>query len=457
MLLGIAGTFGLARWNEHKANRLFAEANQLVQKGQDAEETSYGKAFEHYKAALDNAKAIPRDYPSTSPAARLLQDPTLGTYTLKELQETIVPEMHKKAEMEGDPLAVARFLLNKINVNKDVEALGFRHHYAEAGRYDEAIELIETISTASLKEAALAEAHAKSGNFDQAKQIAESIQDPFDRCGAANVLAERLAKEHLPDQAKEILDQAKQVTDATANTYQKSSLQSCFEAAYFPVAIAYIDIGQYQQAEDIAATISRSQKSPYILERIVDKYAESQQFDKAREFAEGIQDSSAKASAFANIAKRYAEAGRFDDAMRIVDALGDSYFKDESLTGISAAHAQAGHYDLAIQVATSIQGAGKASAFTKIATDSMKAGELPPTLLPTVNRIEDPFQKSAALGDIGYELAKTGRVDEGLQIVRTIGGPEGRANHLYRIARLYSDAKKFDEAVGILGEVEGLE
>lgn len=223
-----------------------------------------------------------------------------------------------------------------------------------------------------------------------------------------------------------------------------------------PVVIAYIDFGQYQQAEDIAATISWSQKSPYILARIADKYAESQQFDKAREFAEWIQDSGAKASAFANIAKRYAEAGRFDDAMRIVDALGDSYFKDESLTGIAAAHAQAGHYDLAIQVATSIQGAGKASAFTKIATDSMKAGELPPTLLPTVNRIEDPFQKSAALGEIGYELAKTGRVDEGLQIVRTIGGPEGRANHLYRIARLYSDAKKFDEAVGILGEVEGL-
>lgn len=56
--------------------------------------------------------------------------------------------MQKKAALEGDPLAVARFLLNKINVNKDFEALGFAHHYAEAGRYDEAMELIRTISSA---------------------------------------------------------------------------------------------------------------------------------------------------------------------------------------------------------------------------------------------------------------------------------------------------------------------
>lgn len=55
------GTFGLARWNEHKATRLFTEANQRVQKGQDAEETSYGEAFEHYKAALNNVETILRD------------------------------------------------------------------------------------------------------------------------------------------------------------------------------------------------------------------------------------------------------------------------------------------------------------------------------------------------------------------------------------------------------------
>lgn len=379
VLLAMAGIFGLARWNEHNATQLFTEANQLVREGQDAEKTSYGEAFEHYKAALDNAKAIARDYPSTSPAARLLQDPTLGTYTLKELQETVVPEMHKKAEMEGDPLAVARFLLNKINVNKDPEALGLAHHYVEAGRYDEAIELIGTISSASWKEVALyrlAEAHAKAGNFDQAKQVAESIQDPSVRCSAANVLAERLAKEHLPDQAKEILDQAKQVTDATANTYQ--NLQSCFEVAYFPVAVAYIDFGQYQQAEDIAVTISWSQKSPYILARIVDKYAESQQFDKARAFAERIQDSSGKASAFANIAKRYAEAGHFDDAMPIVEALENSYFRDQALNAIAVAHAQAGHYDQAIQVAKSIQfPEGRRDAFTKIATATKPRGASP--------------------------------------------------------------------------------
>ena len=182
MLLTLAGTFGLARWNEHKATQLFTEVNQLVQKGQDTEETSYGESFEHYKAALENAQTILRDYPSTSPAARLLQDPKLGTYTLRELQETIVPDMQQKAALEGDPLAVARFLLNKLNdINKDHAAGGLAGHYVEAGRCDEAMELIETINSAEYKKAALRRlvaSHVEAGRLQQARDVAGTIPDP---------------------------------------------------------------------------------------------------------------------------------------------------------------------------------------------------------------------------------------------------------------------------------------
>ena len=115
VLLGMAGILGLGKWYEMRANRLFTDAIELVQEGQQAEKSSYTEAFQRYKMALDNGQTIIRDYPSTSPAIRLMQDETLGSYTVKELQETVVPTMQKKADMEGDPLAVALLVLKKCS------------------------------------------------------------------------------------------------------------------------------------------------------------------------------------------------------------------------------------------------------------------------------------------------------------------------------------------------------
>lgn len=466
VLIGMLGVLGLDKWREARAAALFQEAHQLVQQGQEAEKTSYTEAFERYKTALDKVETITRDYASTSSSIQLLRDPMLGTYTLEELKETIVPDMQKKAALEGDLLAVARLQLNKIKDDRDgyggrdFAASLLANRYAEAGRYDEAMELIGTISGDSSKSRALhalLEAHAKTGHLEQAKQIAESFQVPgfilsFARVRATRVLAVSLANEHLPDQAQQILDQAKQVTDIIGNANQKVSLQREFEEGYFSVAIAYIELGQYQQAEDIAATISWSAKAPYILAHIAHKYAESQQFDKARAFAEGIQDAGGKAIAFAYIAERYAEAGRFDDAMRIVEGLQDSDFKDdEASSAIAVTYARSGHYDQAIQVANGTS--NRHETFTKIVT-ATKPGELPPTLLRAVNGIADPYMKTSTLMAIVDALAKTGRADEGLQIARTIGNPGSRVFSLILIANLYSDAKKSEEAARIHDELE---
>ena len=463
VLLGIAGTFGLARWNEHEATQLFTEANQLVQKGQTAEDTSYAEAFEHYKAALDNAKAIPRDYPSTSPAARLLQDPTLGPHTLTELDNTVVPEMQKKAGLEGDPLAVSRFLLEQINDNdkKDIAARGLAGHYGDAGRYNEAMEVIETIGSDTSKKSALsrlAKAHANAGNFDQAEQIAESIDNLYHhtyRTARARLRAETLAKKRSPDEAKEILDREKQIADSIANTYQKRYARGELELGYLTVANAYIDLEQYQQAEAIAHTIRWSDKVPSILARIADKYAESQQFEEARAFAERIQDSVGKASALAAIGKRYAEAGHFDEAMGIVQELQEQHNKDTVLAGIAAAHARSGRYDEAIQIANGIQSPDTSrETFATIAKASGNGEQVPPTLLPTVNDMADPVARSSALGDIAEVLAQAGHLDEALQFSGAIGDVETRVARLVHMADHYSATKKAKEAARSRDEIQ---
>jgi hypothetical protein len=115
-LLISVGIFALDKWQEWRASQLFAEAHQLVQQGQEAEKSSYAEAFEHYQVALKKAQKITENYPSTSVGVKLTQeDATLGPYTITELQDSVVPKMKEKAEMEGDPLAVALLVANKVN------------------------------------------------------------------------------------------------------------------------------------------------------------------------------------------------------------------------------------------------------------------------------------------------------------------------------------------------------
>ncbi|MGH8644490.1 MAG: ankyrin repeat domain-containing protein [Gammaproteobacteria bacterium] len=147
-LLVVGGMFALGKWQEWRANQLFAEAQQLVQQGQEIEEKSYNKAKEysqpppplenpvanwksyiealtHYETALKNARKITEDYPSTSAAIKLAQTgQKLGALTVSELEETILPKMQRRglifAVEEGDVGTVRDLLAKGVDPNAEV-------------------------------------------------------------------------------------------------------------------------------------------------------------------------------------------------------------------------------------------------------------------------------------------------------------------------------------------------
>ena len=117
--------FGCSSPNE-KANKLYVEASQLVKKAQEVEKRSYSDALKLYKKALGKIERIQSKYPSSELAVKLVQDSRIkvGSYTIKEIKETIVPYVEIKAKAEENPLACALFVAITTKKAQQIQCFG---------------------------------------------------------------------------------------------------------------------------------------------------------------------------------------------------------------------------------------------------------------------------------------------------------------------------------------------
>ena len=142
---------------DEKANKLFVEASQLVKKAQEAEKTSYSDALKLYEKALEKIERIQSKYPSSELAVKLVQDSRIkvGSYTIKEIKETIVPYVEIKAKAEEDPLACALFvaITTKKAHHKSSALAHIAAQYAKAGQRvdDKAKKILHEIVLTSSK------------------------------------------------------------------------------------------------------------------------------------------------------------------------------------------------------------------------------------------------------------------------------------------------------------------
>ena len=210
--LGLILIFGCSNPNE-KANKLFVEASQLVKKAQEAEKTSYSDALKLYEKALEKIERIQSKYPSSELAVNLVQDRIkVGSYTIKEIKETIVPYVEIKAKAEENPLACALFVAITIKdaSDKSWALAGIAGEYAKAGQYGQALQVAKTINSAYYKSWALADIaaqYAKTGQYGQALQVAKTIKDADYKSRALANIAAQYAKtgQRVDDKAKKIL------------------------------------------------------------------------------------------------------------------------------------------------------------------------------------------------------------------------------------------------------------
>ena len=150
------------------------------------------------------------------------------------------------------------------------------------------------------------------------------------------------------------------------------------------------------------------------------------------------------------IAGAYAEVGRFDDAMQIAERLQNSPYKSHALTAIVNGATRAGRLDQALQVA---QTGFATDEFLDAVVEHYGKGDDPSgAVLDFANTIKDASMRSAVIERAVPRLVSAGRLDQALQIARSIDEASRKISALVEIVSQYIRNKQFARATEVLDE-----
>ncbi|MDQ3473034.1 MAG: hypothetical protein M3447_04780, partial [Acidobacteriota bacterium] len=316
--------------------------------------------------------------------------------------------------------------------------------YAERGLLDQAVELSESVNDPFARDQLLGDIAARCIEFgepDFADELLEMIEDPGLHSVAIEGVAVKYAETGAFDRALEIAretDDSDQILSGIALIYA--------DAGFFIEATEVVrsieDPGlKATSLTELAARSLRSNSNPENAEQLL---------VEATKAAEGIEFSQQRINVLIEIASLYQESKQEEQAFKILSRasqLGDEFedapdarmaqdfAKDETLAAIAACFARFQRYDQAESV---------------------------------IEKIEGPFQFSAAAANVALEYHKTNQsaqaltlLTEALEVAKEekVYGEQGlvlRENTLAKLAIAYSTIGHYDDALRIAEMISAL-
>lgn len=215
--------------------------------------------------------------------------------------------------------------------------------YAEAGFYDRAVEIANSIQKVDKKADTLrsiALIATEAGDYDRAIDVANGIRETEekDTTSKSSVLSEivqRIASKRLPDRALLIADTIKDI--------------SAKDMALHYVTISYAELRQYDRAYQLANSIKNPEikQVPFFL--ISKGYARLGQYEKAFQVADSTQDAGLRESALTAIAISYAEVRQIDKAIEIFNTIKIISRRIQTLSSIAGGFIEIGQYEQGLQ------------------------------------------------------------------------------------------------------------
>lgn len=476
--LGVVLLFGCAG-SEKRAQRLLAEAAQLIHSALEAEKSSYSDAFTLYQQALAKAETLTTQYPSSRLAGELAQGKVkIGSYTLTELKVTIIPPARLRAEAEESPLACALLvaetvppLTHRILTETGEEILEkdfFAHEemlaqivdkYAQAGQCRQVLQVARTLGDPFSGDrifVEIARRCAEAGHYDQALEAAAALEIAYNKAEVLAQIASKYAQAGQQEKAANLLFQSLQVAKTIEN-----------DNALDQIARKYAQAGQCEPALEIAKTVGNANVKAEMVDEIVRRCTEAGHYDQALRAAATLKDSPTKANILAGIAYEHRKAGRYDQALQVANIIPHPYIKVRVLTEIAGGYTRAGQLERtseilfqALQVANAPEDAyfraealaATASAYTAVNQEG-KAGEILSQALQVANTIKSVpgviFSKENALSTIAGAYAEAGYYSQTLEIAHALKDTYPVPPPVFNAIRKYAAAGQYDRAVEI--------
>ena len=183
-----------------------------------------------------------------------------------------------------------------------------------------------------------------------------------------------------------------------------------------------------------AIAIDEAQSKSDALARVAEAYAELGNFDQAQQIARSIENLNQREQAFRGIAIAYAKAGYSDQAVKLAKSIGN---RDATLRGIVRHYLESGQYDQAFEI---VQQWNLLDMLSEVGFGYLEAGQ-PERALAIAMSIQSPpdaiQHKDWRLPVIARGFAKQGQFDQALQVAQAITDKGYKAEALTAIAEQY--------------------
>jgi tetratricopeptide (TPR) repeat protein len=331
--------------------------------------------------------------------------------------------------------------------------------------WQQALQIAEGLSELERAEElqVIAEGMAKAGVQDetlwqQALQIAEGIEDIREGTVITEVLRakaaiiEAMAKVGFFEQALKVTEKIKEIG------LRKSALQV--------ITSAMSEAGFFEQALRVAEKIEEAGSWSWALWGIAVAMAQMSLFDQALKVIEEIEIARLRASALNTIAKAIAKVGKFDKALQVAGKIERSNEQMEALIAIVKGMVKAEMFDQALEMVERIKIEGelwRARALVAIAEEIVRVGmeerrkEIFYQALQVAEGIKEAEYRAEVLGEIAEGMAKTGMAIEQVKEVfeKALKVVEEIKNAKYQVKMLSVIAERMTKA-GIKEHAEGV-
>lgn len=439
-----------------ETTRLKAEVASLIVQGQAAEKTSYAEAATLYQEALAKAEAIVEQDSSVPMKQGVAGDEMqIGSYTLSELRDRVLPLTQQKAEAEESPLASALLLaqatknpLQKTNLLSEIAKA-----YAQLGQQEKVREIVLRANDASYEvlDTILAFYFATE-QYEQAWKVTLEIEEEELKNWAAEWLALQYIDLGQPDEA---LRAAQEIVDP--NTKADTLIK---------IADAYTEDGQRAVSVEWGGwravdqwIVPRSPRRVFFFPASKEKARDLLQL--AKKAANSIEEFTPKTARLVAIALAYNAAEDYDQVQQIVAVLREAEVKARVLTSLASRYAATGQRDATLAVLKHVEKLGKTIVDPSIRTAILKnvarvyiaAGE-EQTALGLAGAFKDSLARSEVMEAVVRKQAATGRQEDALRLAHTIAEPSSRTRAIRAVSQTYAEEGQPEQAKQLITEAD---
>jgi tetratricopeptide (TPR) repeat protein len=255
---------------------------------------------------------------------------------------------------------------DEVKTHKQDAFVNIAYKLASSGKIDLALQVANRLDDRSKARAlgAIASSLAKTGQFNQAMQLVETIKNDPLKAVALVRLAENLTE---ANQLEQVLQEVKKIQDGSMEE----------EFTISSIAISFAKVGQFDRALQLASSSKSDQVKDNALRSITRSLAQAGQYDRAKKVASTMKEGPDKAMAFVYIAASLAEVGKIADALQVVSSIEDrTPVTDTWFSETLMVLTEERKYNPALQMANTIRDENeKAWTLTELANELIKAGQ----------------------------------------------------------------------------------